>query len=53
MSKSLNPDDITVVHPDGATDTDSLLDHKHGFADDNNWWDSGRRDRGVDDNDNP
>jgi hypothetical protein len=49
MSKSLNQEEITVVHPNSAASP--LDDPNRGFADDNNWWDTGRRDAGVDDTD--
>lgn len=51
MAKSLENEDITVIHSSGLVDSH---DHKHGFADDNDQFpfpDSGRRDGGVDDND--
>ncbi|GIF05085.1 hypothetical protein [Actinoplanes siamensis] len=49
MATSLNDDDITVIHP---MDTDIRKDDPNvGPADDDDWWDSGRRDNNVDDTD--
>jgi hypothetical protein len=49
MAKTLDQSEITVVHPTGVAAP--LDDPNRGFADDNDWFNTGRRDGGVDDTD--
>ncbi len=50
MAKSLDATDVTVVRPTGTV---SPTNNSHGPADDNDHWNFGGHDGGIDDNDFP